>query len=89
MICSSDPKGRMVEVWESRPAMVAMRAKLETTEGRNAIKRRREVVERRFGNIKQHLGFRRWTAKGLEHARAQWALLCLTINLQALMKHKT
>lgn len=86
LICCKDPKGRKVEVWESRPAIVAMREKLKTPEGKYALKRRREVVERRFGNIKQHLGFRRWTAKGLEHARAQWAMLCLTINLQTLMQ---
>lgn len=87
-LCSQDPKGRIIEVWESREVIEKMRRKLLTEEGKRAMKRRRETVERQFAQIKQHLGFRRWTARGLEHAKAQWSMLCLTINLQILMKKK-
>jgi hypothetical protein len=88
-LCSRDAKGRMVEIWDSREVLAAMRRKGASPEGQQAMKRRRETVERQFGHVKQHLGFRRWTAPGLAHARAQWAVLCLTVNLQILMKAKT
>src|SRR3989440_7463226 len=87
-LCSRDPKGRMVELWESRPVLLAMRQKLRTPEGKKAMKRRRETVERHFAQIKQHLAFRRWTGRGLKNASAQWLMLCLTVNLQVLINKK-
>ena len=85
-LCSSDPKGRKVEIRASHDLVLAMRAKLSTPEGKQAMKRRRETVERHFAHIKQHFEFRRWTARGLKHTKAQWAMLCLAANLQILMK---
>lgn len=51
------------------------------------LKRRKAIIEPLFGHIKENLGFRRWTARGLENARAQWALLCLIVNLKKLYQH--
>jgi hypothetical protein len=36
--------------------------------------------------VKQQMGFRRWTVRGLEKARVQWALLCTTWNLQVIYR---
>ena len=88
-LCSRDPKGRMVDVWESRDILLAMGKKLATPQGQQAMKRRRETVERQFAQAKQHFGFRRWTASGLKNAKAQWSMICLAINLQILMKRKS
>ena len=44
------------------------------------------MIERRFGQIKQHDSFRRWTVWGLEAVRTQWSLLCTTLNLRVLYK---
>jgi hypothetical protein len=46
--------------------------------------KRSQIVERRFGPLKQHDGFRRWTVWGLEAVRTQWSLLCTTLNLRVL-----
>jgi hypothetical protein len=48
--------------------------------------RRREIIEPRFAQIKQHDQFRRWTVWGLEGVRTQWSLLCATLNLRVLYK---
>jgi len=45
---------------------------------------RSQIVERRFGQIKQHDGFRRWTVWGLVAMRTQWSLLCTTLNPRVL-----
>jgi len=51
------------------------------------LKARKAIIEPVFGWIKSNLGFRRWTVRGLENVKAQWSLLCTTINLKKLYKH--
>ncbi len=80
--CTGDPKGRTFEVRPSTPHVQAMRARLAEPDGRAQLARRREIIERRFGQIKQHDGFRRWTVGGLEGVKTQWSLLCATLNLR-------
>lgn len=58
------------------------KAHLKDPEKRKALARRKAIVEPVFGWIKENFGFRRFTAKGLEHAKAQWSMLCLIINLK-------
>ena len=45
---------------------------------------RKEIVEHLFGIVKTIDGFRRFTVRGLEKAQAQWALVCLAVNLRKL-----
>jgi transposase len=85
--CTRDPKGRQIEVWPHTPAVQAMRGRLGEPALQKQWSRRREIIEPRFGQIKQHEGFRRWTVWGLESVRAQWALLCATLNLKVLYQH--
>jgi transposase len=84
--CTRDPKGRQVEVWPHTPAVQALRARLQTETAQKLLSQRQAIIEPRFGQIKQHEGFRRWTVWGLEGARAQWALLCATLNLRVLYR---
>jgi IS5 family transposase len=45
---------------------------------------RKEIVEHLFGIIKIIDGFRRFTVRGLEKVSAQWALVCMAVNLRKL-----
>ncbi len=85
-LCTRDPKGRQIEVWPHTEVVQAMRGKLQTPFGRELYQQRSQLIERRFGQIKQHDGFRRWTVWGLEAVRTQWSLLCTTLNLRILYK---
>jgi transposase len=85
--CTRDPKGRQIEVWPHTPAVQALRARLQESGAQKLLARRQEIIEPRFGQIKQHEGFRRWTVWGLEGVRAQWSLLCATLNLRVLYRH--
>jgi transposase len=85
-LCTRDPKGRQIEVWPHTSLVQAMRARLQEPGPAALYGKRQEIIERRFGQLKQHDGFRRWTVWGLEAVQAQWALLCATLNLRILYK---
>jgi transposase len=64
-----------------------MHQKLTTAQGRAVYSRRKVIVEPVFGQIKQALGFRRFSLRGLGKAAAEWGLVCLCHNLLKL--HRT
>jgi transposase len=82
--CTRDPKGRQIEVWPHTAAVQQMRERLKDPSNRALLARRKEIIERRFAQIKEHDGFRRWTVWGLESVRAQWAMVCTVANLRLL-----
>jgi transposase len=82
--CTRDPKGRQIEVWPHTAVVQAMRARWQAASGQKLYRQRSGIIERRFGQIKEHDGFRRWTVWGLEAVRTQWSLLCTTLNLRVL-----
>lgn len=84
--CTRDPKGRQIEVWPHTPVVQAMRARLRQPEALAQWQQRSQIIERRFAQLKQHDGFRRWTVWGLEAVRTQWALLCASLNLRVLYR---
>lgn len=84
--CTRDPKGRQIEVWPHYAVVQAMRAQLEKEPTRQLYGQRCHMIEPRFAQLKQHDQFRRWTVWGLAGVRAQWALLCTTLNLRILFK---
>lgn len=83
-LCTGDPKGRQIEVWPHQAEVQAMRARLQQAGWQQLWRRRSQIIEPRFAQIKHHDGFRRWTVWGLEGVRTQWSLLCATLNLRVL-----
>jgi hypothetical protein len=70
--CTRDPQGRQVEVWSHTAAVGRMRELLNCPENKKLHQRRGQIVERQFGHLKQHNGFRKWTVWGLKKVKAQW-----------------
>ena len=64
------------------PASWRMAEKLKTEAGRAHYKRRKAIVEPVFGWVKQVLGFRRFSLRGIEKVRGEWDLVCLAVNLK-------
>ena len=63
-----------------------MRRKLRTKAGAAVYTVRKAIVEPVFGQIKQAHGFRRFSLRGLEKVRAEWAFVCLTHNILKLYR---
>jgi len=64
------------------PHTAAMAAKLQTKEGRAAYRRRKWIAEPPNGWIKNVLGFRQFSLRGLKKVQAEWKLVCLALNLR-------
>ncbi len=84
--CTRDPKGRQLEVWPHTAVVQTMRELLRQPQGAATYARRQVIIEPRFGQLKHHAGFRRWTVWGLESVRTQWSVLCATLNLRILYR---
>lgn len=85
--CSDSQTGRTVQIHPNHDALVRQREKLQDEKMRALLKKRGSTVEPVFGWIKEAMGFRRWTVRGLEKVQTQWLLICTTLNLTRLQKH--
>lgn len=65
-----------------RPASRRMEHKLNTLQGRAVYRRRKAIVEPVVGWIKNILGFRQFSFRGVEKVAAEWDLVCLATNLK-------
>jgi hypothetical protein len=88
------PHGRTVQDLEQRAdppapgpeagAKERMKHRLETKKGRDLYALRKQTIEPIFGIIKETLGFRRFSLRGLQNVRTEWTLVTLAYNLKRL-----
>jgi len=64
------------------PCTRRMRDKLSRVPGRKLFATRKAIVEPAFGWIKQVLGFRSFSMRGLTKAVGEWYLICAVVNLR-------
>jgi len=81
------PKGcRTISVSEFRKSISRQREKQKKPVNVELLKSRKTIVEPVFGNIKHNMGFRRFTVRGIDEVSAQWALICLIVNLKKIYR---
>jgi transposase len=73
------PERRIAEPWR-----IAMKAKLETEEGKARYKKRKQTVEPVFGIVKSAMGFTRFHLRGIDNVAAEWLLTALAYNCRRL-----
>lgn len=69
---------------EDATPMVKMAYKLRTEIGQEIYTLRKSTVEPVIGIIKEIMGFRQFSLRGLAAAAGEWCLLCLAFNLKRL-----
>ncbi len=75
--------GRRVAVdAEKHPAKAGMAEKLATEAGRALYAQRKWLAEAPIGWIKEALGFRRFSLRGLDKVQGEWDLVCLALNVK-------
>jgi hypothetical protein len=87
-----DPHGRSVAQLEKRddppapppdaPFLQQLAHRVATQAGRQRYRQRQQTVEPVFGIIKEALGFRRFSLRGLAKVRLEWTLVTLAYNLR-------
>ena len=78
------PRGRIPK---GLSAQQRMARKLRTKKGRERYAKRKGMIEPIFGQLKQVLGFRQFSLRGLAAMRGEWRLMCLVHNLLKLWRH--
>ncbi len=73
------PERRIREPWR-----LAMKAKLESEEGKSRYKKRKQTVEPVFGIIKSAIGFTRFRLRGRQKVALEWLLVALAYNCRRL-----
>jgi transposase len=86
-LCSGRRDGRRIEVSPQRAAVMRQREKRRDPRQQALLRQRKAIVEPVFATIKEALGFRRWTVRGLQNVRTQWSLLCAAFNLKKMYQH--
>ena len=72
--------------WANGDPRAEMRARLHSVPGAAAYRRRKCIVEPVFGQIKEARGLRSFLLRGIQGARGEWNLICLTHNLLKLFR---
>ena len=67
---------------EKHPAKAGMAEKLATEAGRALYAQRKWLAEAPIGWIKEALGFRRFSLRGLDKVQGEWDLVCLALNVK-------
>ena len=67
-----------------RRGRLLLAAKLATAAGRRTYAARKWLSEAPNGWIKQVLGFRRFSLRGVKKAQGEWDLVCLALNVKRL-----
>lgn len=83
--CTDDPRGRSVGLGRFYEALQRQRQKRASQESRALLKRRKEIVEKSFGYIKEVLGFRRFDVAREDGPRTQWSLISTVHNIGMLL----
>jgi transposase len=82
--CTKNARGREIRRTYGEEARERQAQKQRDPRTHVLLSLRKEIVEHLFGIVKGIDGFRRFTVRGLEKVRAQWALVCTAVNLRKL-----
>jgi transposase len=81
---ASAPRGRIPNELSAKQRMAR---KLRTKKGREMYAKRKGMIEPIFGQLKQVLGFRQFSLRGLASMRGEWRLMATVHNLLKLWRN--
>jgi len=85
-LCTNSRRGRTIERSEHHEVVARQQLKRQSDVARENMKKRSQLAERPFADIKRHLGFVRFRSAGLLNTAAEWTWMCLTFNLRIMLR---
>jgi transposase len=85
---AANGQGRPPRVPIETVTRLEMETRLASDEGRALYKRRSQIIEPVFGQIKDPRGIRRFQRRGLTACTSEWKLIAATHNLLKLWRHQ-
>lgn len=86
-VCTKNRRhGRTLEIGPHEAVLRNHRAWMATAKAKAAYRQRKQLPEPVFGILKEQQGARRFLLRGLDHVRAEWALLATAFNLRTLYR---
>lgn len=83
--CTKNKGGRTISLNPYDDHLRAMRAKLDTAYGKRMYAKRKIIVEPVFGHIKETIGFRKFSLRGLKKVLGEFLLVCIAHNIRKIV----
>jgi transposase len=80
--CCTNKRGRLVKLNPQYQAIQRQQQRHRNPLHQQHLRRRKELIELVFAQLKEHERFRRWTVRGLRKVRAEWSFLLTVYNLK-------
>ena len=80
--------GREGKKQKPKKCFQELHERMTGAEGKELYRKRKFTVEPVFGVIKEAMGFRRFSLRGLENVQGEWALVCLAYNIKKIFNMK-
>ena len=83
--CTKNTGGRTITLNAYDDHLRAMRTKLDTEYGKRMYAKRKTIVEPVFGHIKETIGFRKFSLRGLQKVSGEFLLVCIAHNIRKIV----
>jgi len=83
--CTKNKAGRTITLNPHDDEFRAMRSKLDTAHGKRIYAKRKTIVEPVFGHIKETIGFRKFSLRGLQKVCGEFLLVCIAHNVRKIV----
>jgi transposase len=77
---SAKAPSRSVSRWEHEDVLERHRARMQSPEAKELMRRRSAIVEHPFGTLKCRAGYRHFLMRGFDKVRGEWSLMALCYN---------
>lgn len=77
---------RSIGRWEHEDVIERHRARMQSADAGDLMRRRSGIVEHPFGTIKCRAGYRHFLVRGFDKVRGEWSLMALCYNFTRVLK---
>lgn len=85
--CTKSKIGRVIKTSKDELLINELKERAVAENWRQKLKARCKIVEPVFGHIKEQIGLRRFSVRGMEKVKAQWLITCAVHNLKKIYGH--